>query len=192
MGFILAPPPLIGRQTKVQDHPGARRAASTRKAVLMEGTGRRETSSRAASGRLSGKYSMGRTGSRLPGRFGRTKPTLDSLGPITACTPATPDSRAGHSATRCPASLGQRKSFHCKALGRFVPVSRGCGMGTLRQCYRRACVITLSVTTCPPARHRGGNALGGLAPCAIPYPIPTIRRHTQSARYRERRRRATP
>jgi hypothetical protein len=168
----------------------------------MAGAGR-QASGGAGSGRFSRTCSAGRRGSPLPDRFGRTKPTVDfgrtkptadPLDGTTACAPSAPDQgpAAGQSATRCPASLGQRKSFRCKALGRAVPVSRGCGMGTPRQCCRRACVITLSVTTCPPARHRGGNALGGLAPCAIPYPIPTIRCHTQSARYRERRRRTTP
>jgi hypothetical protein len=103
----------------------------------MRGSGR-QVSGRAASGRLCVR------GSPLPGHFGRTKPTadfgrtkptLDSLGPMTACAPAALDqgSRAGQSARRCPASLGQHKSFRGKALGRVVPLSRGCGIGTLRQ-----------------------------------------------------------
>ena len=75
----------------------------------------------------------GPCGSALAGPFGRTKPTVDLLDRITAWSPAAPASRAGQSATRCPASLGQHKSLPRKALSRVVPLSRGCGMGTLRQ-----------------------------------------------------------
>ena len=105
--------PSSGGKRRFQD-PGAKRAAATRKAVLMDGADRK------ASGRAD-----------LPGHFGRTKPTLDSLEGTTACAPAAPAqcSRAGQSATRCPASLGQHKFFCCKALGRVVPLSRGYGFG---------------------------------------------------------------
>jgi hypothetical protein len=136
-------------------------AAATRKVVLMVEAGRK-VRGRAASGRrFSGEYGIGRTGSPAPGRFcrteptadfgrtnptadfGRTKPTVGPLGGTMACARAALDrgSRAGHSARRCPALLGQRKSFRRNALGRVVPVSRGCGIWTLRQWYRRACVI---------------------------------------------------
>ena len=92
------------------------------RSVLMAEAGRE------ASGR-------GRTGSPLPGRFGRTKPTVGSRGGTTACAPAAPaqGSRLGHFARRCRDTLGQHKSFCCKALGRVVPLSRGCGIGTVRQ-----------------------------------------------------------
>ena len=120
---------------------GRNRAAATRKVMLMTGAGR-QARGRAARGRFSGKCSMGRAASPSPGLFGRTKPTadfgrtkptVDSLDRITAWSPAAPASRAGQSATRCPASLGQHKSLPRKALSRVVPLSRGCGIGTLRQ-----------------------------------------------------------
>ncbi len=105
----------------------------------MAGAGR-EVTGRAASGRFGSHMAL--RGSPLPGHFGRTnptagfgrtKPTADLLDRTTARAPVALASRAGHSARRCPASLGQHKSLRRKALGRVVPLSRGCGMGTLRQ-----------------------------------------------------------
>jgi len=74
-----APPPLIGRQTKVQQ-PGAKRAAAMKVAVPMAGEVR-QASGRAASGRFSGKYSMGPTGSPLPGRLAeQSQPSTGGAG----------------------------------------------------------------------------------------------------------------
>src|SRR5258708_10721847 len=44
----------------------------------------------------------------------------------------------GQSVPRCPASLGQPKSWRHNVFTRFVPLSRGCGRGTLGQGDDRA------------------------------------------------------